>query len=123
MTSHTDEETSSLDSGVVNVQADQQQTSEQNPMMGNILNRLNPVTNYVPAGAEEEESSSSQETASEPEATVEEGLADFFSNPSHKATNPVLQQPVEAEEDWGDVTPVEVPEQPSIPQPQPNCKV
>ena len=86
-------------------------------MMGDIPNRLSPVRNYVPAEAEEEESSSSQETASEPEATVEEGLADYFNNPSHRATDPVLQQPVEAEEDWGDITPVEVPDQPSIPQP------
>ena len=64
-----------MDSEVVDVQADQQQTSEQNPVMGDIPNRLSPVRNYVPAGAEEEESSSSQETASEPEATVEEWLA------------------------------------------------
>ena len=75
---HTDEDTSSLDSEVVDVQADQQQTSEQNPITGDIPNRLSPVRNYVPGGAEEEESSSSQETASEPEATIEEGLADFF---------------------------------------------
>ena len=114
---HTDEETSSLDSEEVNVQTNQQQTSEKNPIMGDIPNRLSPVRNYVPAGAEEVEPVSSQETTSEPEATVEDGLADFFSNPSHRATNPVLQQPVEAEEDWGDITPVEVPEQPSTPQP------
>ena len=78
---YTDEETSSLDSEVVDVQADQLQTSEQNPVMGDIPNRLSPVRNYVPAGAEDEESSSSQETASEPEATVEEGLADFLAIP------------------------------------------
>ena len=101
---------------MVDVQADQQQISEQNPATGYIHNRLIPVRNCIPAGAEEEESDSSQETASEPEATVEEGLADF-SNPSHRATDPVLQQPVEAEEDWVDITPVEVPDQPSIPQP------
>ena len=46
--------------------------------MGDIPNRLSPVRNYVPAEAEEEESGSLQETASEPEATVEEGLTDFF---------------------------------------------
>ena len=74
---HTDKETSSLDSEVVDVQADQEQTSEQNPIMGDTPNRLSPVRNYVPDGAEEEESSSSQETASVPEATIEEGLADF----------------------------------------------
>ena len=93
------------------------QTSEQDLIMGDMPNRLSPVRNYVPAGAEEEESVSSQETTSESEATVEEGLADFFSNPSHRATDPVLQQPVEAEEDWGDITPVEVPEQLLTPQP------
>ena len=75
---HTDEETSSLNSEVAGVQDDQQQTSEQNPILSDILNRLSSVRNYVLAGAEEEESSSSQETASEPEATVEEGLADFL---------------------------------------------
>ena len=78
---HTDEETSSLDIEVVGVQADQQQTTEQNPVMGYIPNRLSPVRNYVPVRAEEEESSPSQETASEPEATVEEGLADFLAIP------------------------------------------
>ena len=75
---HTDEETSSLDSEEVNVQANQQQTSEQDPIMGDIPNRLNPVRIYIPAGAEEEELVSSQETTSETEATVEEGLGDFF---------------------------------------------
>ena len=49
------------------------------------------------------------------EVTIEEGLADFFSNPSYRATDPVLQQPVETEEDWGGITPVEVPEQPLTP--------
>ena len=114
---HTDEEMSSLGSEEVNIQANKQQTSEQDSIMGDIPNRLSSVRNYVPVGAEEEESVSSQETTSEPEATVEEGLADFFSHPSHRATDPVLQQPVEAEEDWGDITPVEVPEQPLTPQP------
>ena len=71
-------DTSSLNSEGVGAQADQQQRSEQNTVMGDIPNRLSPVKNYVPAEAEEEESSSSQETVSEPEATVEEGLADFF---------------------------------------------
>ena len=78
---------------------------------------MSPFINFVPAGAEEEESISSQETASEPEVIVEEGLTEFFSNPSQRATDPVLQQPVETEEDWGDITPVEVPEQPLTPQP------
>ena len=114
---HTDEEMSSLNSEEVNHQANQQQTSEQDPIMGDIPKRLSPLTHFVPAGAEEGESISSQETASEPEITVEEGLTDFFSNPSHRATDPILQQPVETEEDWGDITPVEVPEQLLTPQP------
>ena len=114
---HTDEDTSSPNSEVTDTQVYQQQTSEQDPIMGDIPDRLGPVRNYVPAGAEEDESSSSQRSVSEPEATVEEGLADFFSNPSHRTADPILQQPVEAEEDWGDATPVEVPNQPSIPQP------
>ena len=114
---HTDEDTSSLNSEVIDAQAYQQQTNEQDPVMGDIPDRLSPVRNYVPAGAEEEGSSSSQRLVSEPEATVEEGLADFFSNPSHRATDPILQQPLEAEEDWDDTTPVEVPSQPSTPQP------
>ena len=89
---HTDEDTSSLNSEVIDAQADQQQTSEQDPVMGDIPDRLSPVRNYVPAGDEEEEPSPSQRSVSEPEATVEEGLADFFSNPSHRTTDPVLQQ-------------------------------
>ena len=111
---HTDEDTSSLTSEVIDTQADQQQTSEQDPVMGDIPDRLSLVRNYVPAGTEEDESSSSQRSVSEPEATVEEGLADFFSNPSHRTTDPILQQPVEAGDDRGDTTPVEVPNQPSI---------
>ena len=78
---------------------------------------MSPFINFVPTGAEKEESISSQETASEPEITVEEGLTECFSNLSHRATDPVLQQPVETEEDWGDITLVEVPEQPLTPQP------
>ena len=96
------EDTSSLNSEVIGAQADQQQTGEQDPIMGDIPDRFSLVRNYVPAGAEEEESSSSQGSVSEPEATVEEGLADFFSNSSHRTTDPISQQPVEAEENWGD---------------------
>ena len=76
---HINEDTSSLNSEVIGTQADQQQTSEQDPVMGDMPDRLSPVRNYVPAGAEEEGSSSSQRSVSEPGATVEEGLADFFS--------------------------------------------
>ena len=61
---HTDEEMSSLNSEEVNDQANQQQTNEQDSIMGDIPKRLSPFINFVPAGAEEEESISSQETAS-----------------------------------------------------------
>ena len=54
---HTAEDTSSLNSEVMNAQTGQQQTSEQDLVMGDIPDRLSPVRNYVPAGAEEEESS------------------------------------------------------------------
>ena len=114
---HMDEEMSSLNSEEVKDQTNQQQTSEQDSITGDIPERLSPFINFVPAGAEEEEFISSQETASEPEVTIEEGLTEFFSNPSHRATDPVLRQPIETEEDWGDITPVEVPEQPLTLQP------
>ena len=75
---HTDEETSSLNNEEVNDQANQQQTNEQDSIMGDIPKRLSPFINFVPARAEGEESILSQDTASEPEATVEEGLTDIF---------------------------------------------
>ena len=52
---HMDEEMSSLNSEEVNDQANQQQTSEQDPIMGDIPKRLSSLRNFVPAGAEEEE--------------------------------------------------------------------
>ena len=45
---------------------------------GEMPNRLSPIINYIPAGDEEEETASSQETVLELETTVEDGLADFF---------------------------------------------
>ena len=51
----------------MDTQASQQQTSEQDLIMGDIPDRLSPVRNYVPAGAEGDESSSSQRSVSEPE--------------------------------------------------------
>ena len=55
---------------------------------------------YIPGGAERSDSSRSSDSTGE-EETVEEGLARFFDNPSYRATDPVLQQPEEPEEDWG----------------------
>ena len=40
---------------------------------------------------------------------MEEGLARYFSNPSYRAANPALLEPIDSEEDWGDVPPVLLP--------------
>ena len=45
---------------------------------------------------------------------MEEELANYFSNPSYRAANPELLEPVDSEEDWGDVSPVPLP--PRTPQ-------
>ena len=85
---------------------------------GNIPHGLSPPRQYVPAGAEEDETNSSTSTYEE-EETVEEGLANYFSNPSYRAANPDLLEPIDSEEDWGDVPPVLLPIQTpqEIPQP------
>ena len=74
----------------------------------NTHRRLSPPRMYIPGGAERSDSSRSSNSTGE-EETVEEGLARFFSNPSYRATDPVLQQPEEPEEDWGDTPPVLIP--------------
>ena len=71
---------------------------------GNIPHGLSPPRQYIPAGAEGDEANSSTSTYEE-EETVEEGLANYFSNPSYRAANPDLLEPVDSEEDWGDVPP------------------
>ena len=40
---------------------------------------------------------------------LEEELANYFSNPSYRAANPELLEPVDSGEDWGDVSPVPLP--------------
>ena len=70
---------------------------------GNIPHGLSPPRQYIPAGAEGDEANSSTTTYGE-EETVEEELADYFSNPSYRAANPKLLEPVDSEEDWGDVS-------------------
>ena len=65
----------------------------------NIPHGLSPIGQYIPAGAEGGESNSSSSTCEE-EETVEEGLARYFSNPSYRATNPALLEPIDPEEDW-----------------------
>ena len=68
---------------------------------GNIPHGLSPPRQYIPAGAEGGKSNSSSSTCEE-EETVEEGLAHYFSNPSYRAANPALLEPIDPEEDWGD---------------------
>ena len=83
----------------------------------NTPQRLSPPRRYVPAGAEGGESSQSSSTTDE-EETVEEGLAQFFGNPSYQAADPTLLQPIEPEEDWEDTPPVLLPI-PIVPGPPP----
>ena len=80
---------------------------------GNIPHGLSPLRQYIPAGAEGDEANSSTSTYGE-EETVEEELANYSSNPSYRAANPKLLEPVDSEEDWGDVSPVPLP--PHTPQ-------
>ena len=70
----------------------------------NTPQRLSPIGQYIPAGAEGGESSPSSSTYDE-EETAEEELARFFDNPSYWAANPALLNPIEPEEDWGDTPP------------------
>ena len=88
---------------------------------GNIPHGLSQPRQYVPAGAEEDETSSSTSTY-EQEETVEEGLANYFSNPSYRAANRDLLEPIDSEEDWGDVPPVLLPLQTSQECPQPTAR-
>ena len=75
---HTDDEVPPSESEETNVQTHQLQNI-QNQEEGEIPNRLSPITNYIPAGREEEETASaSQEAVIKLETTVKDGLADFF---------------------------------------------
>ena len=70
----------------------------------NTPQRLSPIGQYIPVGAEGGESSPSSSTYDE-EETAEEELARFFDNPSYRTANPALLNPIEPEEDWGDTPP------------------
>ena len=70
----------------------------------NTLQRLSPIGQYIPVGAEGGESSPSSSTYDE-EETAEEELARFFDKSSYRAANPALLNPIEPEEDWGDTPP------------------
>ena len=83
----------------------------------NIPQRLSSPGRYIPGGAKRSDSSQSSITT-EGEEIVEEGLARFFDNPSYRAADLALQQPVEPEEDWGDTPPVLIPT-PITPGPPP----
>ena len=99
-----------------NTSTNRQQQQEENSTIsgeiqeehGNIPHGLSPPRQYIPAGAEGDETNSSTSTYGE-EETVEEELAAYFSNPSYRAANPDLLDPVDSEEDWGDVPPVPLP--------------
>ena len=88
---------------------------------GNIPHGLSPPRQYIPAGAEGDETDSSTSTYEE-EETVEEGLANYFSNPSYRAANPDLLEPIDSEEDWGDVSPVLLPLRTPQELPQPAAR-
>ena len=88
---------------------------------GNIHHGLSPPRQYIPAGAEGDEANSSTSTYGE-EETVEEELANYFSNPSYRAANPELLEPVDSGEDWGDVSPVPLPPQTPQELPQQTAK-
>ena len=69
----------------------------------NIPHGLSPPRQYIPAGAEG-------------------GLAHYFSNPSYRAANPALLEPIDPEEDWGDTPPVLLPLQISQGPTQPTAR-
>ena len=64
----------------------------------NMSRKLSSPRRYIPGGAEGSDSSQSS-VVTEGEEIVEEGLAQFFDNPSYRAADPVLQRPVEPEEE------------------------
>ena len=88
---------------------------------GNKPHGLSPPRQYIPAGAEGDEINSSSATCDE-EETVEEGLARYFSNPSYRAANPALLEPIDSNEDWGDVPPVLLPLHTPQESPQPTAR-
>ena len=53
---------------------------------------------------------------------MEEELAQYFSNPSYRAADPALLDPIDPEEDWGDTPPVLLPLQISQGPTQPTAR-
>ena len=58
---------------------------------------MSPPRQYIPAGAEGDEANSSTSKYGE-EETVEDELANYFSNPSYRAANSELLEPVDSGE-------------------------
>ena len=87
----------------------------------NIPHGLSPLRQYIPAGVEIGASNSSSSTCEE-EETVEEELAQYFSNPSYRAANPALLEPIDPDENWGDTLPVLLPLQISQGPSQPTAR-
>ena len=77
---------------------------------GNTPHGLSPVRNYIPAGAEGGETSSSV-SIYDGEKTLEEELENYFSNPSYRAIGPPPLVPIDSNEDWRDTSPMPLPSQ------------
>ena len=88
----------------------------------NIPHGLSSPRRHIPAWAEGGDSSLSSSTNDE-EVPLEEELARYFSNPAYRAHNPVLLEPVEPEEDWGDTPPVLLPIPIAPRQPPPASRI
>ena len=85
---------------------------------GNTPHGLSPVRNYIPAGAEGGETSSSV-SIHDGEETLEEEQENYFSNPSYRAFGPPPLVPIDSEEDWRDTSPIPFPSQAPREPPQP----
>ena len=79
---------------------------------------LSPVRNYIPAGAEGGETSSSA-SIHNGEEKLEEELENYFNNPSYRASVPPPLVPIDSDEDWRDTSPVPFPSQAPREPPQP----
>ena len=88
---------------------------------GNIPHGLSPPRQYIPAGAEGDEINSATSTYEE-EETVEEELANYFSNPLYRVAGPPPLEPIDSEEDWGDASPVPLPLRTPQELPQPAAR-
>ena len=85
---------------------------------GNIPHRLSPVRNYIPAGAEGGETSTSM-SIHDGEESLEEELENYFSNPSYRVIGPLPLVPIDSDKDWRDTSPTPLPSQTLQEPPQP----